>query len=348
MSYHTLDRRNYNYRTLIVVKCTLILLPIALCFQHSLHHISAQPHNKILSYLSESSSNNEFLSSNGNIRDSFENEEDGLRLNKVFKSTHSRREADKLIASGRVTVNGIRVESMGQRVIPFKDVIKLDGKVVEGWEAMNAIESTLHKKVFEYVKYWKPLGVTCTTDRTIDGNIIDALEADGYKSSHRIYPVGRLDKETSGLILLTSDGRIPNAVLRGSQKQPKTYQVVTDGNISPKEVQKLREGVVITTQAQRDGKRAPPLTAKTLPCSVVQRGPRRFSVTIIEGRNRQVRKMFEAVGYNVVKLHRSNFMTLKLDPLQGPGEWIPLSPEEVKVLVDAIASAKVNYDGYSR
>jgi pseudouridine synthase len=265
---------------------------------------------------------------------------EGIRLNKVFKSTHSRREADKLIADGRVTINDELVESMGQRVIPFKDIVKLDNVIIQGWEAMNAVESTLETQVFEYIKYWKPLGVTCTTDRSIRGNIIDALEQDGYVSRNRIYPVGRLDKDTSGLILLTSDGRLPNSVLRGSQKQPKTYQVVIDRNIQENGIQKLRDGVVITTQAQRDGKRAPPLTARTLPSTVVQNGPRSLSITIIEGRNRQVRKMFQAVGYNVIKLHRSNFMALTLDPLQGPGDWIPLAPTEIQMMMDAVLSAQ--------
>jgi 23S rRNA pseudouridine2604 synthase len=265
---------------------------------------------------------------------------EGIRLNKVFKSTHSRREADKLISNGRVTINDEIVESMGQRVIPFQDVVKLDGVVIQGWEAINAVESALETEVFEYIKYWKPLGVTCTTDRSIRGNIIDALEQDGYVSRNRIYPVGRLDKDTSGLILLTSDGRLPNSVLRGSQKQPKTYQVVIDGIIQDNDIQRLREGVVITTQAQRDGKRAPPLTARTLPSIVVRNEPRSLSVTIIEGRNRQVRKMFQAVGYTVIKLHRSNFMTLTLDPLRGPGDWAPLSSAEIQLMMDAISSAQ--------
>ena len=182
---------------------------------------------------------------------------DGIRLNKVFKATHSRREADKLIESGRVSINGIPITNKGgMKVIPYQDTITLDGKVVHGWEQMNAIQSTkyqdtncdnqvqrsshLNTESFEYVKYFKPLGVTCTTDQRIQGNIIDAIQSDGYNPRHRVYPVGRLDKETSGLILLTSDGRIVNSVLRGEKKQPKVYKVMVNGRLEDSDIQQLR------------------------------------------------------------------------------------------------------------
>ena len=93
---------------------------------------------------------------------------------------------------------------------------------------------------FEYVKYFKPLGVTCTTDLRIRDNIIDSIEQDGYKPRHRVYPVGRLDKETSGLILLTSDGRVVNSVLRGEKKQPKVYKVMVDRKLDEYHLQRLR------------------------------------------------------------------------------------------------------------
>jgi 16S rRNA U516 pseudouridylate synthase RsuA-like enzyme len=195
-----------------------------------------------------------------------ESEEEGIRLNKVFKATHSRRAADKLIEEGRVTVNGQRVhERGGYKVVPFRDVVALDGKVVKGWEQINAIArdnaDVLHQKralernnkeqqrqpsnnlqtsSFEYVKYYKPIGITCTTDLRVKDNIIDAINNDGYKARHRVYPVGRLDKETSGLIILTSDGRIVNAVLRGERKQPKVYKVKVDGVLEDRHLQRLR------------------------------------------------------------------------------------------------------------
>ncbi|KAG7360421.1 RNA pseudouridylate synthase [Nitzschia inconspicua] len=160
-----------------------------------------------------------------------------------------------MIESGRVTVNGIPVtEKGGFKVRPFCDVVTLDGKTIEGWEAMNGIvadtepgeavptsqkkrnassnelqnDDTSHNsKTFEYIKYWKPRGITCTTDRTVPSNIIDDLFNErGYNPRHRIYPVGRLDKDTSGLIVLTSDGRLPNSALRGQFKQPKWHSVM--------------------------------------------------------------------------------------------------------------------------
>ena len=183
--------------------------------------------------------------------------DEGIRLNKVFKATHSRREADKLIESGRVTINGIPITTNGgMKVIPYQDTITLDGQVVHGWEQMNAISnkdqqdlvddqgvdrsSSLNTESFEYVKYFKPLGVTCTTDQRIQNNIIDAIQSDGYNPRHRVYPVGRLDKETSGLILLTSDGRIVNSVLRGEKKQPKVYKVMVNGRLEDSDLQQLR------------------------------------------------------------------------------------------------------------
>jgi 23S rRNA pseudouridine2604 synthase len=271
-----------------------------------------------------------------------------IRLNKVFKATHSRRQADELIASGRVTVNGEPVvDSAGRRVIPFRDVVCLDGKMVFGWEALNSCiptnKDTNSTIAFEYIKYWKPCGVTCTTDRSIQDNIIDQLwHKDGYRPNHRVYPVGRLDKDTSGLILLTSDGRLPNSALRGRYKQSKTYEVLVNEALTNEEVQQLRDGVVITTQAQRDGKRAPPLTARTKPCLVETLGSntRRLRMTLVEGRNRQIRKMIASLGLKVQRLHRSEFMGITLGPLRGPGDWTPLSTKELEIVRQVISSAQ--------
>mmetsp|Transcript_28071 Transcript_28071/g.82589 ORF Transcript_28071/g.82589 Transcript_28071/m.82589 type:complete len:390 (-) Transcript_28071:264-1433(-) len=280
----------------------------------------------------------------------------GIRLNKVFKATHSRRQADDLIADGRVTVNGAPVDAAGLRVAPFRDVVRLDGKVVKGWEALNHVSaasssssksesnsSRQRKSAYEYIKYWKARGVTCTTDRSVRSNIIDRLRADGYRMKNRVYPVGRLDRDTSGLILLTSDGRLPNSALRGQYKQPKTYEVLIDAPVSEAQVQALRDGVVITTQAQRDRGRPPPLTARTKPCIVERldgRRGRRLRMTIVEGRNRQIRKMVEAVGRHVVELHRAEFMRIRLDSLRGPGDWAPLSGKELDMVRNVIDKAE--------
>jgi 16S rRNA U516 pseudouridylate synthase RsuA-like enzyme len=198
----------------------------------------------------------------------------GIRLNKVFKETHSRRQADDLIASGRVTVNGKPViHKGGFMVVPYRDIIAVDGVVVKGWESMNGINvpmpsslansiggshkitsihqssqesssgTSLNTKQFEYVKYFKPLGVICTTDVRIRGNIIDSIRRDGYVPRHRVFPVGRLDKETTGLIILTSDGRLVNSVLRGEMKQPKVYKVMVDGRLGDKHLERLRVSI---------------------------------------------------------------------------------------------------------
>lgn len=140
-------------------------------------------------------------------------------------------------------------------MIPYRDEVSLDGKIIRGWERMNAIDEDnvdtqsgsnnradgdLNTSSFEYVKYYKPRGVTCTTDLRIDGNIIDAIRSDGYNPRHRVYPVGRLDKDTSGLIILTSDGRMVNSVLRGEKKQEKVYNVMVNGRLANEHLQLLR------------------------------------------------------------------------------------------------------------
>lgn len=283
------------------------------------------------------------------INPSDESDDRKVRLNKVFKATHSRRASDNLIASGRVTINDLPVESKGGSfVTPFKDVVKLDGKVVTGWEDMNSVqEGTCNggkvTEIFEYVKYYKPRGVTCTTDRRIEGNIIDEIACDGYKPKHRVFPVGRLDKDTSGLILLTSDGRLPNASLRLSQKQPKTYHVRVDKEIRASDIQTLRDGIVITTVAQRDNT-AKPLTAKTKPC-IVDRFPDRndsIIMTIMEGRNRQIRKMLSGLNYHVVALKRVQFGGISLDRLERPGDWQRLNREEMEIIERILKEAEEN------
>lgn len=188
------------------------------------------------------------------------NEEDfqKIRLNKVFKETHSRREADVLIASGRVSVNNVPVTTKGGILVqPYKDIIHLDGKLIEGWEELNSIPRNDKKStnsvsskgsnrefapndVFQYIKYWKPIGTVCTTDRKVRGNIIDQLKVDGFEPDNRIYPVGRLDKDTTGLLVLTNDGRVPNAFLRSKHRKSKIYEVVVNRSISDEDIEQLK------------------------------------------------------------------------------------------------------------
>jgi len=241
-------------------------------------------------------------------------------------------------------------------VVPFRDVVSLDGKIVRGWEKMNAINESdvdtngnhhvgenLNTESFEYVKYYKPLGVTCTTDLRIEGNIIDEIGLDGYNPRHRVYPVGRLDKETSGLIVLTSDGRMVNAVLRGERKQDKVYKVMVNGRLEEDDLQKLRDGVVIKTVVQRKGRSEEEntLIARTKECKVSRIGPSSCQMTLVEGRNRQIRKMMEVVGFRVVKLQRIEFMGIHLSRgLQQPGDWEYLDKDEMKLVKNALHLAQ--------
>ncbi len=205
--------------------------------------------------------------------------ERGIRINKVFTSAYSRRAADQLVADGRVLLNGA-VAVAGDRVLPG-DEVALDG--VPWTDGLGEPAGGQHV----YVKYWKPTGVTCTTDERVRGNIIDALRRAGLRTESRIFTVGRLDKESEGLILLTSDGRLPNSVGRSAFAHTKLYAVTCDRPLADSHLRRLSRGVTITTSAQRD--RGPPkvLTAPTLPCEVRRLDERSFEITLTEGRNRQ-------------------------------------------------------------
>jgi 23S rRNA pseudouridine2604 synthase len=287
-----------------------------------------------------------------------------LRLNKIFRETHSRRGADALIADGRVKINGQVVIDMGRRVTPYTDLVELDGRPYTGWEIRHGIAQTTGETNSslddtarvreEYIKYWKPVGITSTTDRSIAGNLLDAIQQSSTHSwhhrpndggddqvLHRIFSVGRLDKDSSGLLLLTSDGRLPNAVLRKEFKRPKTYRVTVHKPIHPRHVERLRGGLVITTDTVRQGKHRA-FTAPTLPCHVVQLDPYRLEMTLTEGRNRQIRVMLKTVGdYAVVELHRTEFMGIDLSRLSGPGDWTRLDNKEEQVVQLAMMQAQM-------
>lgn len=257
---------------------------------------------------------------------------EGVRVNKVFSATHSRRQADKLIDEGRVTVNGVSVTA-GYRVIPG-DVVRLDGKIYARWENVSLHQALAEQH--EYIKFWKPTGVLCTTDQRIENNIIDALQINGNSFNQRLFPVGRLDKDTSGLILLTSDGRLPNTVLKGSANKSKTYVVTVDQRVSPEHVRLWSEGVVITTEYVSDGKRKT-VKGKTRPAVVAASGTQ-VEITITEGRNRQVRKMMGALGYRVETLTRIDFMGITLEGLEGPGHWKRLNENEMDMITQSLNS----------
>lgn len=163
-----------------------------------------------------------------------------------------------------------------------------------------------------------------------------------HPSGARLFPVGRLDKESTGLLLLTSDGRLPNAALRHRAGQPKLYRVTADRPVHPADVEQLAAGVVITTVAQRDSGPGKPLTAPTLPCRVRADLGDPSGCTLLvelkEGRNRQIRRMLEALGYETRALHRVGFLGLGLAGLRE-GQWRELGEPEMRVVRRVVRAA---------
>jgi 23S rRNA pseudouridine2604 synthase len=322
----------------------------------------------------------------------------GIRLNKVFTHQYSRRAADQLIQAGRVKVNGAVVADMGRRVMPYQDVVHLDDHLYTDWEMHCDVvlpplrsEATAEMIPLDsnnvsaynphvYIKYWKPVGVISTTDRTVPDNLIDAMYdvtvQRRYDQRHRkillerrIFNVGRLDKDSSGLLLLTSDGRIPNVVLSKHYNHSKVYYVRIDRPISQAHLQHLRDGIVITTDTVRQGKHRA-WTARTLPCTIEPlyspplppnsttatpaatsssssfRPTTELQITLTEGRNRQIRVMLQTVGrYAVLELHRLQFMgqqQIDLSNLQQPGDWTLLSVAEVSALQEALHQSRTS------
>jgi pseudouridine synthase len=236
-----------------------------------------------------------------------------IRLNKFISDSGrcSRREADKLIDSNRVKVNGRRPE-LGTRV-EAGDVVTVDGQEILG--------SAPSKSDRVYLAYNKPVGITCTTERNVKGNIVDAIDHD-----QRIFPIGRLDKPSEGLILLTSDGDIVNKILRAENAHEKEYLVTVNKNIGPDFAGKMSRGIPI-------------LDTVTKPCKVSPVGRSVFKITLTQGLNRQIRRMCEYLGYEVTQLVRLRIMNVELGKLK-PGHWRNLSQGEMEQLNTAIASSK--------
>ncbi len=234
------------------------------------------------------------------------------RLNKYISDTGlcSRREADKLIEQNRVTVNNQPPE-LGTKV-GLGDTVKVDGKVV------GAVASDKSDRV--YIVYNKPIGITCTTERHVKGNIIDAI---GHKE--RIFPVGRLDKPSEGLIILTSDGDIVNKILRAENAHDKEYEVTVNQPISERFVNRMARGVPI-------------LGTVTKPCVVKPTGKNKFTIILTQGLNRQIRRMCEFLGYEVTKLKRTRIMHLELGALK-PGQWRNLTSRELAIMQNAVRTS---------
>src|SRR3989449_8867165 len=228
-----------------------------------------------------------------------------VRINKFFTEQGfcSRRAADRMIGEGRVRING-RVAVLGDQ-LTNADVVTVDGRVVS------------HRPQPVYLAYHKPVGVTCTTEPHVAGNIVHAV---GYPE--RIFPIGRLDKDSSGLILLTNDGDIVNEILRTEHGHEREYEVSVDHPFDQTFIDRMVQGVVI-------------LERPTNTCRIERLGPARFRIILTEGRNRQIRRMCQVLGYRVLTLHRVRIMHVTLDGLV-PGAWKPLTGEERVQLFQAV------------
>lgn len=230
-----------------------------------------------------------------------------IRINKYLSEVGycSRRAADKLIEENRVTING-KVPEVGTKVLAG-DEVHVDGK-----------EVGTKKNEFVYLVFNKPVGIVCTTDRRVEkDNIIDYI---GYHK--RIFPIGRLDKPSEGLILLTNDGDIVNKILRARNNHEKEYIVKVDRPITKDFIQKMGNGVPI-------------LDTVTKKCVVEQLGRFEFRIILTQGLNRQIRRMCEYLGYEVQKLKRVRIMNIHLDvPVGKYRELTPLEFERLNELLE--------------
>lgn len=235
-------------------------------------------------------------------------------LNKYISETGfcSRREADKYIEQLRVTINGIEA-TKGNRV-GAHDVVLVDGEPIK------------KKQVAVYLALNKPKGVTCTTDLKDKTNIIDFVN---FKT--RIFPIGRLDKRSEGLIFLTNDGDIVNKILRAGNQHEKEYIVSVDKPITTDFINKMRSGVRI-------------LGVLTQKCFVKQEGPNRFKIILTQGLNRQIRRMCEVLGYNVESLKRTRIMNMTVTGLP-PGKWRYFTPAEIDTINKMLTNSSKTAEG---
>lgn len=227
-----------------------------------------------------------------------------IRINKYLSKIGycSRRAADKLIDAGRITVNGVEPE-MGLKV-GDSDEIKVDGEL---------ISTTTDEVKKVYLVFNKPQGIVCTTDSGVEkDNIVDYIN---YPV--RIYPVGRLDKRSEGLIIMTNDGEIVNHILRARNHHDKEYEVTVDQPVTDEFIQKMANGVPI-------------LDTITRKCEVKKLSTYKFSIVLTQGLNRQIRRMCEYFDYRVIKLKRTRIMDIELDlPV---GKYRELTNEEIQSL----------------
>lgn len=233
-----------------------------------------------------------------------------IRINKYFSEVghSSRRAADKYVQDGRVTINGEKAE-MGSKVSPM-DEVRLDGKLITPNDEVQNV----------YLAFNKPRGIVCTTDTKREkNNIIDYINY-----PERIFPIGRLDKDSQGLILMTNDGDIVNQILRSKNENEKEYMVYTKEPINQKFINKMSNGVPI-------------LDTVTKKCFVEQLGEKQFRIVLTQGLNRQIRRMTEYCGNKVVKLERYRIMNIKLDVPKG--KYRELTPKEMKEIRRRLSGA---------
>ncbi len=236
------------------------------------------------------------------------NPPESISLNKYISSTGfcSRREADKLIAAGRVMLNGV-VGALGNRVLPGDEVM-VDGKPIVSTQ--NDV----------YIAFNKPVGVTCTTETNIRGNIITYIN-----HPERIFPIGRLDKPSQGLIFLTNDGDIVNKILRAGNNHEKEYIVTVNKPITPAFIKTMQNGVPI-------------LDTVTQKCEVEKISTYVFRIVLTQGLNRQIRRMCQYLNYEVKKLERVRIMNITLQGV-APGKWRNLTKDELAYINQQTASS---------
>jgi 23S rRNA pseudouridine2604 synthase len=239
-------------------------------------------------------------------------ETEGKRLNKFISDSGycSRREADRLIEQKLVSING-KSPGLGAKVRPG-DVVIVEGKRIR--------TSAPDKSDRVYIAYHKPVGITCTTELNVPGNIITAI---GHRS--RIFPIGRLDKDSEGLILLTSDGEIVNKILRAENAHEKEYIVTLDKPVSGQFAELMAKGVRL------DG-------VMTKPCKVMILNRQVIKIILVQGLNRQIRRMCEHFGYTVTRLKRTRIMNVSLDAIK-PGQWRNLTPKEMAEINQAVSES---------
>jgi len=229
----------------------------------------------------------------------------------------SNAEAEKLIFEKRIKINGKRGRFTSS--VSNGDEVQLDGEII------------LEKKKFIYVKFYKPVGVESTMDLTIENNIVVALGHD-----ERLFPIGRLDKESEGLMLLTNDGSIYNKILKSEHEKEKEYMVSVNRAMTPDFIKSMQEGIII-------------MSKKTKPAQVfVNKGNERsFRIILTEGLNRQIRRMCHKCNYQVKKLKRIRIVNILLNDLK-PGEWKDLSPGELENLFISIGKTAPSAEGSVR